>query len=186
MSEFKKENLENIKSQLKASNVLLQNINALDEMREHKIPNDKYDLKKLSDKYWKYFNQLDNLPDEFSLTVIRCSSKEFFNLYGIIYVLHNIDELLQQDGEIAVSYKKFFNKVGSITVETLPYMQMTNSGRLQLNTSTYKGFDIIDADIQGISPDKNSALNIISDKTDSDNNINVLHLTSVNNQSIDT
>jgi hypothetical protein len=30
-------------------------------------------------------------------------------------------------------------------------------------------------------PDKNSALNIISDKTDSDNNINFLHLTSVNN-----
>lgn len=110
----------------------------------------------------------------------------FFNLYGVIYVLHNIDELLQQDGEIAVSYKKFFNKVGSITVETLPYMQMTNSGRLQLNTSTYKGFDIIDADIQGITPNKNSALNIISDKTDSDNNINFLHITSVNNQSIDT
>ena len=65
-------------------------------------------------------------------------------------------------------------------------MQMTNSGRLQLNTSTYKGFDIIDADIQGITPNKNSALNIISDKTDSDNNINFLHVTSVNNQSIDT
>lgn len=43
----------------------------------------KYDLKKLSDKYWKYFNQLDSLSDEFSLTIIRCSSKEFFNLYGI-------------------------------------------------------------------------------------------------------
>ncbi|MBQ1186698.1 MAG: CCA tRNA nucleotidyltransferase [Clostridia bacterium] len=44
-------NLENIKSQLKACNVLLQNINALDEMREHKIPNDKYDLKQLLYKY---------------------------------------------------------------------------------------------------------------------------------------
>jgi len=53
----------------------------------------KNDLKKLSDKDWKFDNQIDKLPDDFSLTIIRCSELQLLKKYS--YLTHGIGELME-------------------------------------------------------------------------------------------
>lgn len=54
---------------------------------------DKNDLKKLSDKDWKFFNQIEKLPDDFSLTVIKCSEFQLLEKYS--YLSMGIGELME-------------------------------------------------------------------------------------------
>ena len=50
---------------------------------ENEFKYNKSDLKKLSDKDWKYFDQIEKLPDNFSLTIIRCDSFEYFEKFNV-------------------------------------------------------------------------------------------------------
>jgi hypothetical protein len=51
---------------------------------ENEFTYNKNDLKRLSDKDWKFYNQINKLPDDFSLTIIRCNYQKYFKKYNIM------------------------------------------------------------------------------------------------------
>lgn len=50
----------------------------------------KHDLLKLSDKDWKYYNELKNVDDNFTLSIIKCSSNDIMKYVGFNVNLQGI------------------------------------------------------------------------------------------------
>jgi hypothetical protein len=60
---------------------------------ENEFTYDKNDLKRLSDKDWKFFNQINKLPDDFSLTIFQCSEFKLLEKYS--YLSNGVGELME-------------------------------------------------------------------------------------------
>ena len=60
---------------------------------ENEFTYDKNDLKRLSDNDWKFYNQIDKLPDNFSLTIFQCSEFKLLKKYS--YLSNGIGELME-------------------------------------------------------------------------------------------
>lgn len=89
------ENIEDIicESILPSPYLLINDIIRKLKNTEKKFTYDKNDLKKLSDKSWKFYTQIEKLPNTFSLTIFQCS--EFNLLKEYSYLSNGIGELME-------------------------------------------------------------------------------------------
>lgn len=96
------------------------------------------------------------------------SGDYFFTTDGRIYEL----EFYPDNPSVSV--------VGRIHIDAQTVSQMLHyrDSRLQVNTSTYDGFDITLTD-SSVSINKNAAMNITSDRADEDNNINFIQMSAI-------
>lgn len=60
---------------------------------ENEFTYNKNDLKKLSNKDWKFYNQIEKLPDNFSLTIFKCSEFNLLKKYS--YLSNGFGELME-------------------------------------------------------------------------------------------
>lgn len=103
----------------------------------------------------------------------------FITMSGVIYRLNDIATLKEEQQSVAI-LTKYFSVVGKVTVDNASYFEYLNNGRLAMNTQ-YKGFDIINTNSDATNyVDTNSAMNIISDEVDKNNNVNILKMTAIN------
>lgn len=65
-------------------------INDILNFNENKKIYTKNDLLNLSDKDWKYFNELNNIDNEFTLTIIKCDSNDIINNVNFYVELQGI------------------------------------------------------------------------------------------------
>lgn len=124
-------------------------------------------LYKLKNKQAPLKNSNDVIAREYQ------SGDYFFTTDGKIFRLDNYSS--------SESYQNVkFTLIGRILIENTVLSNITyNQGRLTLDSSNYKGFDI---DLVGNSDsliNDDAAMNIVSAKADSDNRINFMQLTAV-------
>lgn len=111
----------------------------------------------------------------------------FFNQLGIIYRLNHIDELLNNIESIT-GWEAYFNIAGRLTIANDSSLFTLLDNRLILNSSFYSGYDIVvgsnPSDISNLI-NKNSAVNIISNKVDENNNIEMVNIQSIDDIDIE-
>lgn len=73
--------------------MLINDIISKLENNENEFTYNKNDLKSLSDKDWKFYNQVEKLPDKFSLTLFQCSEFNLLKKYS--YLSNGIGELME-------------------------------------------------------------------------------------------
>jgi len=103
----------------------------------------------------------------------------FFTVDGTIYKLSSL-ELLRNDRDNIGTYDKYFKIVGRLSIDDASrYVDVIgDDNRLELN-NRYTGFDVNVA--ANGNPNINTAINILSDNIDNDNNINLVQMVAVDN-----
>lgn len=104
-----------------------------------------------------------------------------FDHTGIIYELYNIDLFLNDQNR--TSYTNYFRVAGQISVRDSSAFSWVGD-RLVLNSSLYAGYDVIvGSDTKSLSQhiDNNTAVNIISDIIDENDNIEMVRMQSIDN-----
>ena len=107
----------------------------------------------------------------------------FFDNYGTIYKLIDIDTLTKVSSE-SETYQKYFAIVGKIKLGDDNFVSYTGD-RLVINSSTYNGFDIISSDSLSEKINNDAALNIVSDSIDENNRIQLLQLNAIDSNSLE-
>ena len=111
----------------------------------------------------------------------------FFNQLGIIYKLNNIDKLLNNIESIT-GWNKYFSIAGRLSIANDSSLFTFLDNRLVLNSSFYGGYDIVvgsnPSDVSNLI-NKNSAVNIISNKVDENNNIEMIRIQSIDDVDIE-